>query len=51
VDLLSGGSPKDRADRLAASATPAWYHNEQINISFLKIFDDRANITVELAYT
>jgi alpha-glucosidase len=51
VHLLSSGRPEERADRLAAAATAAWYHNENINTSFLKIFDDRAHITVDLAYT
>jgi alpha-glucosidase len=35
---------------LEASAVDAWYYNESIDIVFVKIFDNRADTTVTVAY-
>jgi alpha-glucosidase len=35
---------------LSASPKNAWYYNESINISFIKVFDDSPNITITAEY-
>jgi alpha-glucosidase len=46
VELISGGTPEQRSDSLWASPLTAWYYNEGINVSFIKIFDDSATIVI-----
>jgi alpha-glucosidase len=46
--MISGGSVDDRARQLAASDHDAWYYNENLRISFVKIFDDSQQIQVDL---
>ena len=50
ISGLSGGTPEARAERLNESAGDAWYYNENIHISFLKIFDTRKTLTIQLEY-
>jgi alpha-glucosidase len=41
--LIQGGSVEDRSNALNASSDNAWYYNENINISFIKVMDDFKN--------
>ncbi|HBY79118.1 MAG TPA: alpha-glucosidase [Cyanobacteria bacterium UBA11148] len=38
------------SDDLNASSKNAWYYNQSINISFIKVFDDSPNITITAEY-
>ena len=38
------------SDNLNASSSNAWYYNQSINISFLKVFDNSPNITITAEY-
>ena len=51
VRLLSGGSPEQRADDLKASPDAAWYYNENIRVSFVKVPDDAPAITLVAEYS
>ncbi|MCU7921525.1 MAG: hypothetical protein KZQ88_02345 [Candidatus Thiodiazotropha sp. (ex Dulcina madagascariensis)] len=46
--LISDGSPEERANLLSQATENSWYHNENLNISFAKLFDDRAELTILL---
>jgi alpha-glucosidase len=48
LKMLSGGSTQQRADRLAASDTNAWYYNESVRISFVKLFDQSQDIVLDI---
>jgi alpha-glucosidase len=48
LDRLSGGSTQERADRLAASRAAAWYYNEDVRISFVKVFDQSQPIVLDV---
>jgi alpha-glucosidase len=48
LPYLTGGSPETRAASLSQSAVNAWYYNETIRITFLKIFDQPADIVFSL---
>jgi alpha-glucosidase len=37
--LIAGGNPEERSRQLGSSPANAWYYNEDINISFIKVFD------------
>ncbi|MEQ9668948.1 TIM-barrel domain-containing protein [Coleofasciculus sp. G2-EDA-02] len=50
VSAITGNSPEERAQHLNASANNAWYYNENINISFIKVFDNASSITLKLDY-
>jgi len=43
-------TPEDRADRLAAHGQDAYYYNENIHITFIKVFDTMDELTIELDY-
>jgi alpha-glucosidase len=44
VRLITGNTPEQRADELSAFSENAWYYNESIYISFLKVFDDSRSL-------
>lgn len=48
--LIQGGSPAARAQALSASADSAWYYDESVNISFVKVLDDAASIALYAEY-
>lgn len=50
VELLKYGPAEERAAQLSHSDTNKWYYNENINISFIKVFDNSENIAVSLRY-
>jgi len=47
---ITDGSAEDRANALNASGVNAWYYNENIRISFVKVFDNNSVIEVVAAY-
>lgn len=49
VNMVPGGTIDQRSAALAASPVNAWYYNESINISFIKVFDN-SSITIEAEY-
>ncbi len=50
IKPISGGNPEHRADELNVSENSAWYYNENVNISFIKVFDNDSSIKITLAY-
>jgi alpha-glucosidase len=48
LDKFSGGSTQERADRMAASNAAAWYYNEDVRISFVKVFDQSQPIVLDV---
>ena len=50
LDLISGGTPEQRAYALNGSDNNAWYYNENINISFVKVFDNSGYISIQAVY-
>lgn len=52
INLISNGSVEDRSNTLGNSSENAWYYNNNINTSFIKVINDFSNksdvvITVE----
>ncbi len=47
---LDKNSPENRAERLAAYDQNAYYYNENINISFIKVFDNAAMVSTIITY-
>lgn len=50
VGVIADGSPEQRSDALKASSGNAWYYNENINISFIKVLDDSPMISIVAKY-
>jgi len=47
---IVNGYPNERADALNKSGSNAWYYNVDINISFIKVFDNSKSITIKAEY-
>jgi alpha-glucosidase len=50
VNSITARTPEQRAEALKASTSDAWYYNELINISFIKVIDDNKLITLIADY-
>jgi alpha-glucosidase len=50
LDPLSGASVAERAAALEASAADAWYYDDILNRSVIKVFDDQPSRLVRLTY-
>ncbi|WPD21641.1 MAG: glycoside hydrolase family 31 protein [Candidatus Electrothrix scaldis] len=50
IELISGGTAEQRSGSLWASPVNAWYYNENINISFVKVFDNSSEISINAEY-
>jgi alpha-glucosidase len=50
IELIAGGTPEERASRLSSAQNNAWYYNEKINISFIKVFDNSPSISIRAEY-
>ncbi|MBV8695921.1 MAG: hypothetical protein JO183_10600, partial [Ktedonobacteraceae bacterium] len=50
VHLITGDTTEQRAATLNASTSDAWYYNENVNISFIKVFDNNPLITLVADY-
>ncbi len=48
LEFISGGTLESRAGRLADSSSSAWYYNENLRISFVKVFDQAAEIVLDV---
>jgi alpha-glucosidase len=48
LEFISGGTPESRAGRLADSGSNTWYYNENLRISFVKVFDQAAEIVLDV---
>ena len=46
IERISGGNIDQQSAALNRAASNAWYYNENINITFVKVFDDRPDITL-----
>jgi alpha-glucosidase len=46
LPLISGGTPEYRAYLLKNSDDNAWYFNENIRVSFIKVFDNNPSINI-----
>lgn len=50
VQAISSGSADQRSHALHNAASNAWYYNENINISYIKVFDNSSSITIKAEY-
>jgi alpha-glucosidase len=50
IPLITGATPEQRAASLNTAANDAWYHNENLNISFVKLFDNNPLINLTAEY-
>ena len=50
VGLITGGDAGERAYKLSGSSRNAWYYNENIKISFVKVFDNSSSIKIQAEY-
>jgi alpha-glucosidase len=50
IDLITGGTPEQRSNTLSARSSNGWYYNENINTSFIKVFDDSPSIAMTAEY-
>ena len=50
LDVITSGSTEERATRVNNSTENIWYYNENINISFIKVFDNNKSIAITAKY-
>lgn len=50
IELIPGKTPEERASGLSLSESNAWYYNENINISFIKVYDRSPSIAIMAEY-
>jgi alpha-glucosidase len=50
IPFITGNTSEQSAASLNESANDAWYYNEDINISFIKVFDNNPSITIMAEY-
>ena len=49
IKLITGGNAAQRSNTLNASTDNAWYYNDEINASFIKVFDNKSLINITAA--
>lgn len=50
ITLITGDTPEIRAESLNNYPQNAWYYNDNIDVSFIKVFDDNSRFTVTAEY-
>lgn len=50
TSIINNGTIEERAAKLNEAANNSWYFNENINISFIKVFDTAANVKIIIEY-
>ncbi|XOF33080.1 MAG: TIM-barrel domain-containing protein [Candidatus Electrothrix sp. YB6] len=50
IECISGGTSEQRSNSLWASPGNAWYYNEDIKISFVKVSDNSSKIVINAEY-
>ena len=50
IPLITNGNSQERANQLSNSQKNAWYYNENIDISFVKVFDNSPSISMSAEY-
>jgi len=50
IDLITDGTPEQRSNTLSALSSNGWYYDENINTSFIKVFDDSPSIAITAEY-
>lgn len=50
LQAILNGYPHERANALNNAGSNAWYYNEDINISFIKVFDNSKSIAIKAEY-
>lgn len=50
ISAIADGSSEEQADQLRKSSSNAWYYNESLNISFIKVFDKTPSISIKAEY-
>ncbi len=50
IPLITGDTPEKRANQLKNSPKNGWYYNENIDVSFIKVFDTTERFTLKLDY-
>jgi alpha-glucosidase len=50
IELITGGTPEQRSNTLSIRSSNGWYYNENINTSFIKVFDDNPSIVITAEY-
>lgn len=51
IESIAGGRADAKAGALNGAGCNAWYYNENINISFIKVFDESSNIVFTVQYS
>jgi len=50
VQIVTSGTPEERSSAITVSSCNAWYFNENINISFIKVLDSGPLIRIRVEY-
>ncbi len=50
LQAIAGSPIEERSQQLQNATSNAWYYNENINISFIKVFDYSASISIQAEY-
>jgi alpha-glucosidase len=50
IEQISDGTPEKKASQLSSMEKDALYYNEDINISFIKVFDNNPSIVITAEY-
>ncbi|MBE9212004.1 alpha-glucosidase [Plectonema cf. radiosum LEGE 06105] len=50
IPLITNGNAEERANQLSNSQKNAWYYNENIDISFIKVFDNSPSLSISAEY-
>ena len=50
IPSITNGNAEERAYQLTNSQKNAWYYNEDIDISFIKVFDNSSSISISAEY-
>ncbi|NES66719.1 MAG: hypothetical protein F6K24_16400, partial [Okeania sp. SIO2D1] len=50
LQAIEGATPEERSQHLQNATSNAWYYNDHINISFIKVFDYSPYISIQVEY-
>ncbi|WP_293163187.1 TIM-barrel domain-containing protein [Okeania sp. SIO2C9] len=50
LQAIKGATPEERSQHLQNATSNAWYYNDHINISFIKVFDYSPYISIQVEY-
>lgn len=50
ISLIAGDTPENRAEKLKNYQNHTWYYNENIDVSFIKVFDSSPHFHISVEY-